>query len=179
MEPEPIRVVQGPDGPRVAAHNPDALRGSGCATAVLLIFFLVLSTFFTGGGISLVLAGEWAGLPFAVGSGYVQVGVALIVWANRVVARSLDLGGTVTVRAVARAYRVYHGVRAGCFVVLGALAAIGLVIVFVGAADGKSPVVLGLMLLPAALMAGLLLIVAGLTRALCRSYERHYPVLTG
>ena len=34
---------------------------------IALVFLLVLTTFFTVGGISLVAAGELFGLPFAVG----------------------------------------------------------------------------------------------------------------
>lgn len=166
-----------PDATRVPAHNPDAMRASGCATLVLLIPFLGLTSFFTIGGANLVLHGEPAALPFVLGSGYTQIAVVVLVWVTRSVGRTLDAQGTVTQRSVRRAHRALREIRTGCFVVVALLAAIAAFTVLVGVDDDGSPVVLGLMLVPAALMAVLLLFLARAVRRLCRVYETHYPGL--
>ncbi|GAA3392856.1 hypothetical protein [Cryptosporangium minutisporangium] len=171
-------AAERPEAARLPAHNPDGMRASGCAVLLLLIGFLTLSSFFTIGGLSQVLDGEPVALPFVVGSGYTQVAIVVLVWAGGSVVRSLDHRGTVSRRAVTRAYRVYRAVRIGCFVVVAVLAAIALVVVLIGVAAGTSAIVLGLMLVPAVLMVVLVLFVARTVRQLCRVYETHYPVLT-
>jgi len=55
-----------------------------------LVIALVLTSFFTFGGISLVTAGEVAGLPFAVGGAVLQIAAVALVGAARGVSRSLE-----------------------------------------------------------------------------------------
>jgi hypothetical protein len=97
---------------RVPVPDPALMRRSTSRILVALIAFLLLSSFFTVGGISLVAAGELPGLPLAVGGAVVQLAVLAIVLAGLRV-RSTLTGGTVSRVAVSAALRTLTIVRIG------------------------------------------------------------------
>ena len=74
---------------RVHVPDPALMRRATRRMTVSLVFVLILTTFFTGGGISLVAADELAGLPFAVGGAVLQVSAIALVVATRNIGRTL------------------------------------------------------------------------------------------
>ncbi|MEU8606419.1 hypothetical protein AB0C29_00195 [Actinoplanes sp. NPDC048791] len=56
---------------------------------IAVVIIVVLTTFFTAGGISLITAGELPGLPLAVGGAVIQIGAIVLLIATRHVRRTL------------------------------------------------------------------------------------------
>lgn len=74
---------------RVHVPDPALMRRATRRMTVALVLLLILATFFTVGGISLVAAGELAGLPFAVGGGVLQISAIALVIATWNIRRTL------------------------------------------------------------------------------------------
>ena len=75
---------------RVHVPDPALMRRATRRMTISLAFLLILTTFFTVGGISLVAAGELPGLPFAVGGAVLQIGAIALVIAPWNIRRTLD-----------------------------------------------------------------------------------------
>jgi hypothetical protein len=91
---------------------------------IALVFLLILTTFFTVGGISLVAAGELSGLPFAVGGAVLQIGAIALVIGTWHIRRTLD-GQTVARSSLLTARRTSGWVRRITLATIIALIAYG------------------------------------------------------
>jgi hypothetical protein len=99
--------------------------------SISLVFLLILTTFFTIGGISLVATGELAGLPFAVGGAVVQVSAIALVIATWNVRRTLA-GQTVARSSLLTARRSSGWVRRITLATIIALVGYGIVRIALG-----------------------------------------------
>ncbi len=93
---------------------------------IALVFLLILTTFFTVGGISLVAAGELSGLPFAVGGVVLQVSAIALVIATWNIRRALD-GQSVARASLLTARRASIWVRRVTLATIVALIGYGIV----------------------------------------------------
>ena len=75
---------------RVPVPDPALMRRAATRMTVAVVIVLVLTTFFTAGGISLLIAGELPGLPLAIGGAVLQIAAIALVVATWRVRRTLD-----------------------------------------------------------------------------------------
>jgi hypothetical protein len=95
---------------RVHVQDPAFMRRATRRMTIAVVFLLILTTFFTAGGVSLVAAGELSGLPFAVGGAVLQIAAIALVVATWHVRRTLD-GQTVARSSLVTARRAAGWVR--------------------------------------------------------------------
>lgn len=152
-------------------YVPDpALMRRACRRMILaLIVFLVLSSPFTIGGISLVATGNLPGLPFAFGGAVLQIAALITVAATIAVRASLD-DATVSGRAVSTSRRILTVTRLGILATIVALLLFAAIRVFLG--DYWS-------LLTAVLISGALWLTASMLRRVRQSYDRVYNIVVG
>ncbi|WP_125810173.1 hypothetical protein [Actinoplanes sp. ATCC 53533] len=96
-----------------------------------LVIVLILTTFFTAGGISLLASGELPGLPLAVGGAVLQIAAIVLVVATLGIRRTLD-AHTVARSSLLAARRTARWVRRIALVTLLALVGYGLVRLVLG-----------------------------------------------
>lgn len=111
---------------RIHVDDPAFMRRARRRMTVALVMVLILTSFFTAGGISLVAAGELPGLPLAIGGAVLQIAAIVLVVATLRVGRSLD-GQTVTRSSLRTARRTAGAVRLTAVVTLLALLLYGAV----------------------------------------------------
>lgn len=116
---------------RVHVPDPALMRRAGRRMAYALVMLLILTTFFTVGGISLLVAGELPGLPFAVGGAVLAIAAIVLVVATVRVRRTLE-GQTVARSSLLTARRTAGWVRRITLATAAALIVYGIVRVFVG-----------------------------------------------
>jgi hypothetical protein len=116
---------------RVHVPDPALMRRAGRRMTTALVIMLILTTFFTVGGISLVIAGEFAGLPLAVGGAVLQIACIVLVVATLRVRRTLD-GRTVARSSLLTARRTAGRVQRIALVTLFALILYGVVRLLLG-----------------------------------------------
>ncbi len=114
------------NNPRVRVPDTAAMRRSPWRLIRATVIVLVLLTFFTAGGISIVRAGELPGLPFAIGGAIAQLTVIVFFVATLRVRATLD-GDTVSRRAVTAARRTVAALRVTLWITIVGLTAYGLV----------------------------------------------------
>jgi hypothetical protein len=102
------------------------MRRAATRTVLGLVVVLVLTTFFTAGGVSLLAAGQLPGLPLAVGGAVLQLTLIVVVIAVLRVRSTLD-GHTVARSALVAARRTAVAVRRTALLTLAALLLYGLV----------------------------------------------------
>ena len=95
---------------RVHVPDPTLMRRATRRMTISLVFLLILTMFFSVGGMSLVVAGELPGLPFAVGGAVLQIGAIALVIATWNVRRTLN-GQTVARSSLLTARRISGWVR--------------------------------------------------------------------
>jgi hypothetical protein len=93
---------------------------------IAVVIMLILTTFFTAGGVSLLVAGELPGLPFAVGGAVLQIAAIALVVATWHVRRTLD-GRTVARSSLLTARRAAGWVRRITLATLIALLGYGVI----------------------------------------------------
>ncbi|MGW4946364.1 hypothetical protein ACWEOZ_32820 [Actinoplanes sp. NPDC004185] len=111
---------------RVPVEDPAFMRRATRRMTIALIFLLVVTTFFTVGGVSLVVADELSGLPFAVGGAVLQIGAIALVIATWNIRRTLD-GKSVARASLLTARRTSSRVRRITLATVIALIAYGIV----------------------------------------------------
>jgi hypothetical protein len=111
---------QAGDGQRVQVPDVAAVRRSPGRLIRSAIVVLILLTFFTAGGISLVRAGELPGLPFAIGGAIAQLAVIVFLVTTLRVRATLT-GDTVSRQAMSSARRTFAVMRVGLFIVVAGL----------------------------------------------------------
>ena len=111
---------------RVHVPDPALMRRATRRMTISLVLLLILTTFFTIGGISLVTAGELAGLPFAVGGAVLQVSAIALVIAMWNTRRTLA-GQTVARSSLLTARRASGWVRRITLATIIALIGYGIV----------------------------------------------------
>jgi len=116
---------------RVHVADPALMRRAGRRMAFALVMVLILTTFFTVGGISLLVAGELPALPFAVGGAVLEIAAIVLVVATLRVRRTLD-SETVARSSLLTARRTAGWVRRITLVTALVLIAYGIVRVVVG-----------------------------------------------
>ena len=95
---------------RVHVPDPALLRRAARRMTIAIVIMVVLTTFFTAGGISLLTAGELPGLPLAVGGAVMQIGAVALLIATWLVRRTLD-GPTIARSSIMTARRTSKWVR--------------------------------------------------------------------
>ena len=95
---------------RVHVPDPTLMRRATRRMTISLAFLLILTMFFSVGGMSLVAAGELPGLPFAVGGAVLQIGAIALVIATWNISRTLN-GQTVARSSLLTARRTSGWVR--------------------------------------------------------------------
>ena len=116
---------------RVHVPDPALMRRATRRMTISLVFLLILTTFFTVGGISLVAAGEPAGLPFAVGGTVLQISAIALVIATWNIRRTLA-GQTVARSSLLTARRTSGWVRRLTLATIIALIGYGIVRIALG-----------------------------------------------
>ncbi|GAA3344165.1 hypothetical protein GCM10020358_46300 [Amorphoplanes nipponensis] len=109
---------------RVHVPDPALMRRAGRRMTVALVILLILTTVLTVGGISLLVAGELAGLPLAVGGAVLEVAAVVLVVTTLRIRRTLN-AQTVARSALLTASRTAGRVRLVVLVTLLALVAYG------------------------------------------------------
>jgi hypothetical protein len=95
---------------RIQIADPTLMRRAASRMVLGLVIVLVLTTFFTAGGISLLIAGELPGLPFAVGGAIVQLALIALVVASLNIRRTVA-GDTISSTTLVAARRTATFVR--------------------------------------------------------------------
>ncbi|NMO50057.1 hypothetical protein HH310_02450 [Actinoplanes sp. TBRC 11911] len=111
---------------RVRVPDPALMQRAGTRMLLALIIVLILVTPLTVGGITLLVAGEAAGLPLAAGGVVLGVAAIVLTVTTRRIRRTLDQG-TVARGALEAARRVSRRVRLACLTTLLALIVFGVV----------------------------------------------------
>lgn len=111
---------------RVRVPDPALMQRAGTRMLLTLIIVLILVTPLTVAGITLLAAGEAAGLPLAVGGAVLGVAAIVLTATTRRIRRTLDQG-TVSRRSLVTARRVSRQVRLASLTTLLALIVFGLV----------------------------------------------------
>jgi hypothetical protein len=116
---------------RVPVPDPALMRRATYRIIVPFIIVMVLLTFFTVGGISLVINGELPGLPFAIGGAIAQLAVLVLVGTVLRVRLTLN-GDTISTSAVTAAGRTVRLVRRALRAAVAALLLYALVRAAIG-----------------------------------------------
>ncbi|MET8153699.1 hypothetical protein ACIBSW_27515 [Actinoplanes sp. NPDC049668] len=116
---------------RVHVPDPELMRRAGRRMTTALVIMLILTTFLTVAGISLVAAGELAGLPLAVGGAVLEIAAIVLVVATLRVRRTLD-GRTIARSALLTARQTANRVYRVALVTTIALIGYGVVRLVLG-----------------------------------------------
>jgi membrane protein implicated in regulation of membrane protease activity len=111
---------------RLPVPDPGLMRHAFRRMVVALVLLLILTAFFTAGGIAVVVSGELPGLPLAVGGAVLMLSAVVLVVAVFRVRRTLD-GRTISRSALLAARRTAALIRRTAVLTVLVLLLFGLV----------------------------------------------------